>query len=92
MNKTIRNATAVFNDSTNKLQLVQIKVLAAQGDSFNEFYCDEREAERQGLARLAEECPGEHWDYVGTLLAQTGGLDRGLVNWAKDFERVEVIA
>lgn len=90
MHKTKRRGAAVFNDSRNKLQLVDVTVLAAQ-DS-DQFYCDEKTAEKLGLERLAEHKPGEHWDYVGTLFAQTGGLDRGLINWAKDFERVEVIA
>lgn len=88
--KTPRRGAAVFSSARNTLQLVDVTVLSAQIGT-HEFYGDEKEAERIGLARLAEEKPGEHWDFVGLLFAATGGLDRGLINWAKDFNRAEVI-
>jgi hypothetical protein len=90
VHKTHRRGAAVFNNSQNKLQLVDVVVLAShEADGFR---FDERSAQEKGLARLAEARPGEHWDYVGTLFASTGGLDRGLINWGEDFARVEVIA
>jgi hypothetical protein len=89
LHKTQRRGAAVFSNGHHVLQLVDVTVLAAQES--DAFYADEREAERLGLERLAETKPGEHWDYVGILFAATGGLDRGLINWATDFERVEVI-
>lgn len=90
-NRTRQRAAAVFSNANHTLQLVDVTVLAEQ-ETPGTWRCDEREAKLLGLERLREAKPGESWDYVGTLFATVGGLDKGLINWGKDFDRVEVLA
>lgn len=82
-----RRVTAVFQDDTTTLQLVEIHANVTKKDStyLHEFHVNERiveETARDVLDNMSIKHSG--WDYVGALTAETTGEFKGRILWAKD--------